>query len=131
MGSKLEDWASHPLYMAWGLHEHRPNLCAILNPAQLYQPFCGSNLVTCKVMRPDFRSQYSGGVSVVKRINFSWTDGRDVHYPTVDPNSAHVESLGREKAPPNFFKPTQRFGAEIMLPKTPHEMSECLGPTLV
>jgi hypothetical protein len=58
--------------------------------------FCGPNLVTCKVMWPDLRSQYSGGVSVVKRINFSWTDGRDVHYPTVDPNSGHVESLGRE-----------------------------------
>ena len=27
----------------------------------------------------------------MKRINLPWTDGRDVHYPTNEPNPAYVE----------------------------------------
>ena len=56
-------------------------------------------------------------------------DGRDVHYPTDEPNLAHVESSGQGKARPGIFKVAQRFDVKIMSPRTPHGMSECLGPT--
>ena len=67
----------------------------------------------------------------MKRINLSWTDGGDVHYPTDEPNPAHVESLSQGKAHPGFFKPARKFGTKIVSPRTPHGMSECLSPTLV
>jgi hypothetical protein len=71
------------------------------------------------------------GESEMKSINFLWTNGRDVHHPTDEPNPAHVESLGQGKARPNFFKPARRFGIKSMPPRMPHGMIECLGPTLV
>ena len=85
----------------------------------------------CKVMRPDFRSRCSCGEIEMKRINLLWADGRDVHYPMDKPNLAHVECSGRGKTRPGFFKPTQRFGAKIVPHRTPHETSECSGPTLL
>jgi hypothetical protein len=63
--------------------------------------------------------------SAMKRIYLSWTNGRDVHYPTDEPNVAHVESSGRGEARPDFFKPVQRIGAKIVPPRTPHGMIEC------
>ena len=53
--------------------------------------------------------------------------GRDVHYPINEPKLVLVESLGREKACPDFLKPARRFGAKIMPPRMSHKMSECLG----
>ena len=82
-------------------------------------------------MRPDFRSRCSQGENVVKRINLPWTDNRDVHYPTNEPNPTHVENSSRGKAHPNFFKLAHMFGAQIVPLRTPHGMSECLGPTIV
>ena len=63
----------------------------------------------------------------MKRINLSWTNNRDVQHPTDEPNPAHVEGLDRGKACPNFFKPTQRFGAKIVSPGTPHGHHRVLG----
>ena len=82
-------------------------------------------------MRPYSRSRCSRGKSVMKTINLPWTDGRDVHYPTEEPNPAHVESLGRGKTHPNFLDPSLRFGAQIVPPRTPHGISDYSGPTLV
>jgi hypothetical protein len=48
-----------------------------------------------------------------------------VHHPTNESNPAHVESLVRGKARPDFFKLAQRFGAIIVPPGTQHGMSEC------
>ena len=67
----------------------------------------------------------------MKRINILCTNGRDVHYLTDEPNISHVESLGRGKACPDFFKPTRWFDAKIVPPRMPHGMSECLGRPLV
>ena len=94
------------LYTTWGLSEHRPNSCA-LSPqfGPSLSTFCGSNLVTCKVMRPDFRSRCSWGEIIVKRINLSLANNRNIHYPTDEPNPTHVESLGRGNALLDFFKP--------------------------
>ena len=39
----------------------------------------------------------------MKGINTSWNDGRDVYYPTDEPNLAHVETLGHGNACPDFF----------------------------
>ena len=90
--------------------------------------FCGFNLVTCEVLSLDFKSRCSWGESVVKRINLSWTNGRDVHYAMDEPNPTHVESSGRGKVRPDFFKPAQRFGTKIVPTRTPHGMSECFEP---
>lgn len=57
-------------------------------------------------------------------------DSRDAHFPMDESNLAHVESRGREKACPNFFKPAHRFGTKIVSRRTPHGM-ECFSPTLV
>ena len=32
----------------------------------------------------------------MKRVNLSWTDGRDVHFPIDEPNPAHIESSSEE-----------------------------------
>ena len=60
--------------------------------------FCGPHLVACKVMRSDCRSWCSCGVSVVKRVNLLWTIGRDVHYPTHEPNPVHFWEFGPRKS---------------------------------
>ena len=67
----------------------------------------------------------------MKRFKLLGFDGRDVHYPMNESNHAHVESLGQEKACPNFFKMARRFDAKIVSLRTPHGMSECSSPTLV
>ena len=46
-------------------------------------------------------------------------------------NLALNESSGQGKTHLDFFKSAWWFGAKIMPPKTPHGMSECLGPPLV
>ena len=56
----------------------------------------------------------------MKRNNLSWTNGRNVHYPTDEPNLSHVESSSQEKARPNFFKLARRFSTKIVPPRTPH-----------
>ena len=66
----------------------------------------------------------------MKIINLLWTDGRDVHHPTNEPNPTHVESLGQGKTRLNLIKLHQRFGTKIVPPKMPHGMSKCSHPTL-
>ena len=66
-----------------------------------------------KVMRSDFKSKYSWGGRLVKRIYFPWIDGREVHYPTDLPNLAHVESLSQAKPHPDFFNLARIFGFKI------------------
>ena len=67
----------------------------------------------------------------MKRVNYVWTNGRDVCYPMNELNLAHVESSDEGKARPNFSKLTRRFGAKFVSPRVPHGMTECLNPTLV
>ena len=40
----------------------------------------------------------------MKKIILLWTNGKDVCYPTDEPNPVHVESSGRGNAHPNFIK---------------------------
>ena len=71
----------------------------------------GSNLVTCKVMRPDFMSQCSWEESLMEWVNLLWIDHRVVHCPTDEPDPTHLESSDRWKPHTNFFKPIPRFEA--------------------
>ena len=57
--------------------------------------------------------------------NKLFIDRQYVHHPTDEPYLTHVESSGRERTRPNFFKPTRWFGAKIVPPRMPHRMSEC------
>ena len=66
----------------------------------------------------------------MKRINLSWTDGRDIYYPTKEPNLTHVKSTGQGKSRLDFFKLARRFGTKIVSPRRLHGMSVCSGPTL-
>ena len=123
-----------PLYTWLGARPSTgpPDSCAIkpsIRPN--FINFCGANLLTRKVTRPDSRSRCSWGESVVKGINLLWIDNGNVHYPTNDPNLAHVESSSRRKARPEFFKQTQWFDAKIVPLMTPHGMSECSGRSLL
>ena len=61
------------LYIAWVRPKHWPNS---IRPN--FVNFCGSNLATCKVTRPDFRSRCSWRISVVKRSNLPWTNGTGI-----------------------------------------------------
>jgi hypothetical protein len=67
----------------------------------------------------------------VKRFDLLGFDNRDFHNPMDESTHVHVESLGEEKACPNFFKPARRFDAKIVPPETTHGMSECSSPTLM
>jgi hypothetical protein len=67
----------------------------------------------------------------MKTINLPWTESKDVQYLTSEPNLTRVEGFGQIKTRPTFYKPAQRFDIEIVPPKMPHGMSECLDPTLV
>ena len=58
-------------------------------------------------------------------------DGQDELNPTDDPNPAPGESSGQGKARPDFFIRAGWFGAKIVPPRTPHEMSKCSGRPLV
>lgn len=69
--------------------------------------------------------------SLVQRINLSWIGGRDVHYSMDEPSPIYVERSSQGKPCLDSFKPVQRFGAKHLPHRTPHKMSECLGPTLV
>ena len=125
-------WLRSTLYTTWGWPQHRSNSCALSpqsNPT--FSTLCGSNFATCKVMRPNFRSPCSQEENVVKTINLSWTDNRDVHYSMNVPNPTRVVSSGWGEARPYFFKLAWRFDANIVPPKTPREMSECSNPFLV
>ena len=65
----------------------------------------------------------------MKKSNFPWIDGRDVHYPTNEPNPAHVGSLSEGKPHPSFFKPARRFAPINCLPPgTPHTMTIVEAP---
>ena len=46
-------------------------------------------------------------------------------------NPAHVETLGREKARPDFIKLARKLDAKIVPPRMPHGMRERLDPTPV
>ena len=67
----------------------------------------------------------------MKRINLSWTDGRDVYYAMDKSNLAHIESSSRGKVHPNFLTTGLKIWRQVMPPRMPHGMNECLGPTLV
>ena len=119
-------------YMAWGRHEHQPDSCALRPQSRpTLLTFSSSNLVTCKVMRSDFRSWCSWEESTVKWINLPWTNNTYVHYPTEEPKPTHVESFGPRVRFSDSFKLAQRSGTKIVSPRTPHEMSEFSNPTLV
>ena len=62
----------------------------------------------------------------MKRINFPWTDGRDVDYQTYEPNPTHIESSGQGKTRPVTSNPLKVW-RQIAPPRTPHGMSECSG----
>ena len=48
-----------------------------------------------------------------------------------EPNPTHGESSGQGKVDSDFLNLARRFGANIVPPRMPHEMNECLGSTLV
>jgi hypothetical protein len=102
------------------------SLCPGSNP--ILSIIFGPNFVTCKVMRLDLGFQCSWGESLVKKINFPWINGRDVHYPTNEPNPAYVRSLSKGKPHPRFFKPARRFGADCLPPGMPHTMTIVEAP---
>ena len=82
IGTLLKTQLMPTLYTTWGQLEHRPNSC-VIKPSFRFNfiKFCGPNLVTCKVMRSDFRFVCSWGESLVKKIYPLWTDAIYVHYP--------------------------------------------------
>jgi hypothetical protein len=59
----------------------------------------------------------------IEENNLLWIDNRDVHYPTYEPNPAHIESSSQGKPRPGFFNLAQRFGAKLLPPTKPHRMT--------
>ena len=118
-----------------GLLEYQPDSCAIKHSIRPnFIKFGGPTLITCKVMRPDFRSRCSWGESVVKGIAVTFhgptidkcSEGNcresvvtfhgptiDVHYPMVKLNLAHVESLGQGKLVPISSSWPKGLAAEL------------------
>ena len=109
----LEHWSQlwPTLYTAWGWPEHMPDSCAIKLSiwSNFIKHVAGPTFVMCTVMRPNFRSWCVWGESVMKRINLLWTNDKDAHYPTDEPNSTHVKSSGQGETCPDFFKLTRSF----------------------
>ena len=54
-----------------------------------------------------------------------WIGGKNVHYPTEEPDPAHVEGSSQGKIS------AQRFGSKFLSPRTSHRLRKSSGPTLV
>jgi len=124
-----------PLYIHL---EHRSDSCAI--KPSIWSNFINysrPNLLTCKVMRSDYRSWYPCGEIVVKRINLLWTNGRDVHYPMVSPIRPMLRGGAEEKfvpissSRPNGLAPKlchlRRHMGWVIVRANPYYESPCVG----
>ena len=82
----------------------RPNPQSLtFNITQLYQLLLGPILSHVEVTRPDIGLDVLLEESLVRRVNFPWIIGKDVHYPTNESNPVHGESPTQGKPHPNFF----------------------------
>lgn len=98
-------------------------MCIKSQSSPTFSTFFGSNLITCKVTRPDIRSQFSRGKSVVNKINLSWTDYIDVYYPMDEPTPVHIEGS------PDFFQADPKICRQHCATQdATHGMSESSGP---
>lgn len=85
-----------PLYTRLGVGVSIHPIHEQLSPQSIRSYFINYlrvNLVTYKVVMPNFRPQCPWGESIVKRINLLWTHNRyDIHYPTNGSNPTHLEN---------------------------------------
>jgi hypothetical protein len=111
--------------MGWGQLEHQPNSYIIKPWIGLnFNNFLQAQLCHIQSDEAQFYILMSLRNNVVKKMNLLWFNGRDVHYPTDEPNPTHVQSSCWENAHLDFFKLVQMFGGNIVPPMTPHGMSE-------
>ena len=81
--------------------------------------FSRPNLLTCKVMRSNFRSP-------VKRIHLPWINGRDVIIQRISP----IRPMPRVQAKETsswFVQADPKIWLRFLPPRMPHRMNKCLG----